>query len=225
MVSEGFDLPGIDGIFMCKTTASFVMYRQWCGRALRPCEGKSKAVIADFVGNIAEHGQPDDPVVWDIVNPPRGLGVLKQLPCPNCSAWYPIRKSECPECHAGNPLLEREEIGGYYVSIIAKLDRKLVAEVRGKDRLARREAVLETELQLPGCSFSGGLVGAVASKLRDWFCFSLQKQGVPIRDINRFIASPECGDLNFWVGNFTIKDLDKNDSKASKVYRAWLKSH
>jgi superfamily II DNA or RNA helicase len=225
MVSEGFDLPGIDGIFMCKTTASFIMYRQWCGRALRPCEGKDKAVIADFVGNIAEHGQPDDPVEWDIVNPPRGLGVLKQVPCSACGYWYPIRETACPKCNTGNPLLEREEIGGYYVNIRIRLDRKLVAALRGEDRLARRESILETELLLPGRRLGLGMVEKIAADLRIWCCLTLKEQGIPIRDINRFIASSDFRSVEFWTSNFTINDLEKNTKKAKRVYREWLKSN
>jgi len=66
LVSEGFDLPAIEGVIMLRPTKSLGLYLQQVGRALRPSEGKEHAVIIDHVGNVIEHGLPDMHREWSL---------------------------------------------------------------------------------------------------------------------------------------------------------------
>jgi len=56
---EGFDLPAIEVVSMARATQSYSLYCQQFGRALRPMEGKEKALIIDHVGNVTRHLLPD----------------------------------------------------------------------------------------------------------------------------------------------------------------------
>lgn len=61
LVSEGFDVPAVQGALLLRPTKSLALFLQQVGRALRPKADGSKAVILDHVGNCHRHGLPD----WD----------------------------------------------------------------------------------------------------------------------------------------------------------------
>lgn len=97
LISEGFDMPAIHTAVLLRPTKSLSLNLQQVGRALRPCEGKSRAIILDHAGNCYRHGLPDDERKWELTadkikDKPRPLSS-----CPECYAmFYPQR--ECPVC-------------------------------------------------------------------------------------------------------------------------------
>jgi superfamily II DNA or RNA helicase len=224
MVSEGFDLPGITGIIFAKKTGSFIAFRQWIGRALRPATGKSKAIIIDLVGNIAKHGLPDDHIEWDILDPPKDSGKLREAPCYSCGVWYPIKESECPECGARNKLLTREQLGDHYVEIIPRLDIGLLEHCRRSEAEKQYEDRLHKEIIWPHIPEDSGIMSSAIGRLRKWFINALEKRKVPPRQINAFLHSQQCKQEEFWLKNFTMNDLGRAD-KAEKVFKKWQKSH
>ncbi|MBK7542816.1 MAG: hypothetical protein IPI57_13800 [Candidatus Competibacteraceae bacterium] len=129
MVGEGFDLPGIEALIMLRKTASLTAYRQWIGRALRPMEGKSYAVIIDHVGNVVRHGLPDDHIAWSL-----DFSSARFL-VPRCrvqSAGSGTKRGAlaCPNCRAQNLLLlQGTPPGDYYLSI-EKLSGELIESAR-----------------------------------------------------------------------------------------------
>lgn len=219
MVGEGFDLPACDTLIIATRTASFPRYRQWCGRVLRPAPGKRRAVIIDHTGMVAEHGQPDEPVAWDLIDPPKGLEHVPTAPCAECGAIYKIRLSHCPECGAPNALHERDQIGGYYFDI-KRIDSELIEQARRERREELQQERLRTEIVWPDYRDSSDLVGRTIADLRRWFVARLQVGGVPILDINAWLASPSAVDRKFWMGQFTAADLkSKSSSKPMRVYK------
>ena len=67
IISEGFDLPAVEVAIFARPTASYGLYVQQFGRALRPMPGKDRALIIDHVGNVLRHdGPPDVPRVWTL---------------------------------------------------------------------------------------------------------------------------------------------------------------
>lgn len=65
MISEGFDVPDADILILYRKISSFGLYRQICGRVLRPRPNKLAKII-DLTGyNIAKHGLPSDPINWE----------------------------------------------------------------------------------------------------------------------------------------------------------------
>lgn len=70
--TEGVDLPIISAVVIARPTRSKTLYKQICGRALRPYPGKTDALIIDLVGathrnDLATFSDLDDDV--DNVNP------------------------------------------------------------------------------------------------------------------------------------------------------------
>lgn len=98
IISEGLDVPGVQGVILLRPTQSITLYLQQVGRALRPKEDGSSAIILDHVGNVFRHGMPCEERAWTLE------GKLKRSTtgvstCPKCyyvkSAADP-RPSECP---------------------------------------------------------------------------------------------------------------------------------
>ena len=66
LLGEGVDVPAIEVVSMARPTQSYSLYCQQLGRALRPMEGKTRALVLDHVGNVLRHGLPDAPRTWSL---------------------------------------------------------------------------------------------------------------------------------------------------------------
>ena len=90
IISEGFDCPSIECAIMLRPTASLSLWIQMSGRALRPMEGKTHAVILDHAGNTMRHGLPDEPREWSLAGRDKS------------SAAPEVHIRVCPSCFGAN---------------------------------------------------------------------------------------------------------------------------
>lgn len=109
LFGEGFDLPAIEVVSMARPTQSFGLYCQQFGRALRPLEGKERAILIDHAGNVERfaktRGLPDTPQVWTLDRRERS-GKSKPSDadptrtCTACAGSYRIIEfgRTCPYC-------------------------------------------------------------------------------------------------------------------------------
>lgn len=104
---EGYDLPAVGCVSMLRPTQSLNLFMQQFGRALRPLEGKTHAIIFDHVGNVKRHGLPDMPRVWSLESnfkrtkstPMEDLAIpITTCKTVGCFAPYDSRLSRCPYC-------------------------------------------------------------------------------------------------------------------------------
>jgi DNA repair protein RadD len=95
LISEGTDIPAIGCAILLRPTQSLGLYIQQVGRALRILEGKNEAFILDHVGNVLNHGFPDDFREWTLE------GTKRDRKSKNAEAS--IRVSQCTECYAVFP--------------------------------------------------------------------------------------------------------------------------
>ena len=65
IVTEGFDLPALKCVVLCRPTMSLALYLQMVGRALRPF-GAQGARIHDHAGCVLKHGLPDAVRDWTL---------------------------------------------------------------------------------------------------------------------------------------------------------------
>jgi len=117
VVSEGFDLPSIDSVFLMRPSKSLALVRQQVGRALRTFEGKKAGVILDHTGNIWRHGPITDEIEWDLAegetkaSRDRRLAdddtPLSMIRCDKCGHGYPAQLSACRKCGAEPPRTTR----------------------------------------------------------------------------------------------------------------------
>ena len=103
LFGEGFDLPAIEVCSMARPTQSYGLFCQQFGRALRPMEGKDRAIIIDHVGNTLRHGLPDAPRVWTLDRRQRRAAsdtsdVIPVRNCPACTGVYERTHAACPYC-------------------------------------------------------------------------------------------------------------------------------
>lgn len=119
LISEGFDIPAIGVAGFLRPTESTGLYLQQGGRALRPCEGKDKAIILDHVDNWDRHGFIDEDREWSLEGKKRkeetDAEAMKRMPicqCSECFAVYLRTLPECPECGAPteNAILSSREV-------------------------------------------------------------------------------------------------------------------
>lgn len=112
IISEGFDLPAIEVASFARPTASLSLYMQQFGRALRPMQGKGKAIIIDHAGNVIRHnGPPDRPRVWSLARQGSKTRVANDTDplrvCLACFEPYRAIFKTCPSCGHYEPPASR----------------------------------------------------------------------------------------------------------------------
>jgi superfamily II DNA or RNA helicase len=103
LYQEGMDVPGISCVVIARPTKSMGLYRQCCGRGLRPLPGKKNCLILDHGNVIEEHGLLDWDVEWVLDGKerawkkPRRENVTKLVKCRACNLVFSSRAT-CPDC-------------------------------------------------------------------------------------------------------------------------------
>lgn len=146
IVSEGTDIPSVTGAMLLRPTDSLGLHLQQVGRVLRPCPGKSHAIINDHVGNTLRHGRPTDPREWSLEGQQRRKrapsDALPVKVCDACFSAIPSACPTCPECGHVFPQAARRELtvveGDLQelpAGVIARRKRNEVAQARTREEL------------------------------------------------------------------------------------------
>lgn len=137
IVSEGFDLPAIEVASMARPTQSLALYMQQFGRALRPLEGKGKALIIDHASNtVRMGGPPDRPRPWSLERREKRRaaaddGAIPYRVCLECFQPYERIYSACPHCgHRPEP--QGRSSPAAVDGDLAELDAATLAMLRGE---------------------------------------------------------------------------------------------
>lgn len=136
LFSEGFDVPAVEAVFDLAPTQSLSMYLQRCGRALRPAEGKDRALLFDHAGNSARHGLPDAEREWSLEGRRKTKGSKSDGPpvkqCPLCFATVAAASSVCRHCSYKFEVASRpiEQVAGE----LGEVDREAFAAKRAAQR-------------------------------------------------------------------------------------------
>jgi superfamily II DNA or RNA helicase len=138
LFGEGFDIPACDVVIMARPTASFGLFVQQFGRALRPAPGKSHGTIIDHVGNVvrmaATHGLPDTPRRWSLWSDEsrrqtRDPDAVPVRVCDECALVYEAVRMDCPYCgHCHTPAQRGtpEQVDG----ILSEMSPELLERLR-----------------------------------------------------------------------------------------------
>lgn len=98
MLSEGVDIPSVDGIVLMRPTRSPTLMVQTIGRGLRPYPGKVDCAVLDYGGIVENCGPVDAPYIRET----RRRAGERESPtirvCSECLAYVPYSEAECPEC-------------------------------------------------------------------------------------------------------------------------------
>lgn len=102
LFGEGLDIKSVECVIDLRPTKSLILWIQFCGRALRVCEGKHHAVILDHANNCRTHGLPDEERQWSLEgHEGQGKKGEKQTTvriCGSCFAAQPSGKPVCQFC-------------------------------------------------------------------------------------------------------------------------------
>jgi superfamily II DNA or RNA helicase len=138
LFGEGFDVPACEAVIMARPTASFGLFVQQFGRALRPFAGKEFGIIIDHVGNVvrmaAKHGLPDTPRTWTLWQDEtrKANGNPDAVPvrvCPECLLTYEAVVFACPHCGAAHVPAGRsspDQVDG----VLSEMSLELLATLR-----------------------------------------------------------------------------------------------
>jgi superfamily II DNA or RNA helicase len=155
VLTEGFDLPALGCIGICRPTRSLGLFRQMVGRGLRRDDGKIDVVILDHSGGVHRHGRPDDAIEWTLDTDQRATNPthearLREFPdnpwveCKECREQR-MRGEACPNCGylPGPPGRAVDVIDADLIELgttaRAELDRKgFYLELRGHQLGARK---------------------------------------------------------------------------------------
>ena len=111
LFGEGFDVPAIEAAILLRPTKSLSLHLQQVGRALRPCPGKTEAIILDHAGNSLIHGLPDDERDWSLDDREKKKRAEKsEVPVRQCEeCFYVYRPApKCPQCGHAAQIKARE---------------------------------------------------------------------------------------------------------------------
>ncbi|UDW83992.1 DEAD/DEAH box helicase family protein [Pasteurella canis] len=231
MISEGFDVPDADILILKRKIRSFGLYRQVCGRVLRPRQGKLAKII-DLTGyNIAKHGLPSDSVDWESVKEKAKMRKPFVF-CECCGRIYSITLDNCPECGSQTPNFKASSkipfIKSYFYD--AKLVEKHRKALRIAEKLrleqearAEKERLFNETYQDVVIYFGSNLVGQKAKEFFNVFSEQLKTMLKP-RQYNEFMNKYrfKLEDFNFYLPHFMSFAETNNKADATiatqKIY-------
>jgi DNA repair protein RadD len=125
----------VEVVSFARPTQSYALYAQMFGRALRPFEGKSHAIIIDAVSNVMRHGLPDAPREWSLDRRERRTGKSEPSTvrvCTACAAVYERFRDACPDC--GEPVPKPADRSGpvQVDGDLYELDPDVLAQMRNE---------------------------------------------------------------------------------------------
>ena len=204
LFGEGFDLPAIEVVSMARPTASFNLFCQQFGRALRILDGKLVAMLIDHVGNVKRHGLPDAKQVWTLDRRSTGVKGKKDpdmIPvkrCAECTSLYEAIYPACPYC--GDIPIPASRSGPEYVDgDLTELNAEVLAAMRGEV-----ERVDES-------------VGALAARLQRANAPGAMIAGVTARHVNRQTAQKDLREAISWWAGYQ-RALNRPDSESYKRF-------
>ena len=116
LISEGFNVPDVGVIILCRPTQSIVLHLQQSMRGMRYRPDKV-SIILDHVGNGANLGLPADEFEWSLSGRKKEKKEYEapRMTCPTCGQQFLLKsllkidnKPHCPFCRAEIKTKEKE---------------------------------------------------------------------------------------------------------------------
>ena len=146
IISEGTDIPVVTAAILLRPTKSLALYLQQVGRCLRPYPGKECSIILDHVGNVFQHGLPDQDREWSlngVEKRNRNNGEIGESlefnQCEHCYAVYSIHLRICPQCGCNRKVAGRDvkQVEGELKRIEAQEQQKIKLDNRKEQSQAK----------------------------------------------------------------------------------------
>ena len=177
VISEGTDIPVVVGALLLTKTKSIIKYLQQVGRALRSAEGKSHAIILDFVGNVGIHGLPCEDREWSLEGVKRGKSqreITERITqCDRCSHHFLTKNRACDRCGWEIDFTEKREAifeNGELISVSIEHFEKVQLQLKFQKK--REDAQAKSLEQLIALGVSRGY-----SNPHGWAMHKLKARG------------------------------------------------
>lgn len=126
VLTVGIDVPNFDTVVFVRPTESLILYTQAIGRGLRLFPSKESCLVLDYAGNIERHGDIDNPIINEAIQPKAGEEEDYVIPCYHCNTLnkvlarrcigmpnnvrcdYYFDFKECPHCSVQNDITARQ---------------------------------------------------------------------------------------------------------------------
>lgn len=108
VLTEGFDVPSIECVLLCRPTKSKALHHQMLGRGVRIAPGKKTCIVLDQSENCKRHGLLEDIRVYEMDSAntkPDEPPPMKE--CPECNCFLYAFQMVCPQCGYDFPLNQR----------------------------------------------------------------------------------------------------------------------
>lgn len=124
LLTEGFDDPGAEVCVIARGCDHVGAFLQMVGRVLRPCDGKTEAVLLDLKGAVHEFGLPSDPREFSLSGEAiRSLSKLEPArQCKACGLFARSWPAECPRCGEPSPKPPRPRVSREQLQAIRSVD-------------------------------------------------------------------------------------------------------
>ncbi|MBL4616753.1 MAG: DEAD/DEAH box helicase [Robiginitomaculum sp.] len=140
LISEGTDIPAIGCAILLRPTNSTGLYLQQVGRALRTSDGKSHAIILDHVGNVLNHGLPDDEREWTLEGKKKRKRKAsddeENIRVQQCQECFIVHEPapKCPSCGFVAPIRESipDQVDGELTKITSE-QKKIIKKQRSRE--------------------------------------------------------------------------------------------
>ena len=100
LFGEGFDVPALDAVILARPTKSLTLFLQQATRAMRidPANPGKEAIIIDHVGNVFEHGLPDEDRTWRLTARKERKKASDAPALRICPACFAANRGGAPRC-------------------------------------------------------------------------------------------------------------------------------
>ena len=100
ILTEGFDVPGVEAVLILRVTKSLALYLQVVGRANRDDGRKQQALIFDATDNTSRFGHPDDNREWTLTARRKDTGnsIAPTRCCHACQTVQDAGRRSCQNC-------------------------------------------------------------------------------------------------------------------------------
>lgn len=228
LFGEGFDLPAVEVVSMARPTQSYGLYVQQFGRALRPMDGKTRAIIIDHVGNVIRHGLPDAPKNWtldrrDKKSQSKPADDIPVKACEACTAVYERFYKACPFCgHIAEPMSRSapEHVDGD----LTELDADTLSRMRGE--AVNLDMTREQYLSVSGAGHLPAIAAASAAKRfreKQEAQITLRASIAQWAGYQRYLKRPDSEIyrrfyLKFKIDMYTVQALSAREAAELKIF-------
>lgn len=106
VLTEGFDVPGVEAVLLCRPTKSKALHFQQIGRGLRIAPRKKTCLILDQSGNCYRYGFAES-ILRYTMDSSKDSGLEPLKTCPECQRLLNASIMTCPGCSYEFPRKEK----------------------------------------------------------------------------------------------------------------------